>query len=337
MAMQAAETLKEMRETMMMQRKSRRTIKAYLHWVTRYMAHLKSPSAATTREARVISFLTRLAVKEHVSAATQKQALCAVVYLYKRVLRLDLGDISEFTRASRPQRLPEVFSREEAWAAIDQLEGVGWLWGALMYGCGLRLGEVCALRVKDIDIDRRQVSVRDGKGGKDRILPLPELLVAPLEKHLRRLRATYEGFTARRVPVSLPDAIDRKYPQAPFEWRWFWLFPASGPVLARTDRAVDPKWIGKLYHVHSTAVQKRICRAIRAAGIIKKAGCHTFRHSYATHWLESAEGAHEVALLRLQRLLGHNSAKTTMVYLHCIKQQSDVPSPLDRRPQVVNA
>lgn len=327
--MKADEALKKIRESMMLQRKSRKTIKVYLAWATKFIAFLQSQPAGRSREDNVIAFLTRLAVKDHVSASTQKQALCSIIYLYRRALRIELGDISEFTRASRYQYIPAVFSREEAQRILDSLDGLGWIWGALMYGCGLRLGEVCALRVKDIDLDRRQITVRQAKGNKDRTLTLPDSLIEPLGKHLRRLRPIYEDYARRRIPVSLPDRLDRKYPQAPFDWGWFWVFPADGPVKVRTDRFVDPRWIGHLWHIHDTAVQKRIGRAIRAAGITKKAGCHTFRHSFATHWLESAGSAQEVAIIRLQRLLGHSSPKTTMIYLHCIKQQSDVPSPLD--------
>ncbi len=323
--MNAAETLKKMREQMIMQRYRRRTIEAYLHYVDQFINHLLICSAAASREDRVISYLTKLAVKDQVSASTQKVALCAVKYLYESVLRLELDDISKFTRSRRVKRLPEVLSRKEAWSALDRLDGEGWIWGALMYGCGLRLMEVYQLRVKDIDIDRHQLIVKDGKGGKDRILPLPEMLVIPLEKHLRNLRRTYNNFSDRSVKVSLPNALARKYPSAPGEWRWFWLFPAANP-------ARDQKWGGLLHHVHPTAIQKRIVRAIKGAGITKKAGCHTFRHSFATHWLENAEGSHEVALLRLQKLLGHADPSTTMLYLHLIKQNTDVPSPLDVRP-----
>jgi integron integrase len=327
--MLANEALKKMRESMMLQRKSRKTIKVYIAWAAKFMAFLQTQPRGSSREDNIIAFLTRLATKDHVAASTQKQALCALVYLYKRALRIDLGDLSEFTRAAKYQYIPAVFSREEVQRVIDQLEGLGELWGKLMYGCGLRLGEVCALRVKDIDLDRRQVSVRQAKGNKDRTVPLPESLVEPLTKHLRRLRPMHEDYARRRVPVSMPDRLDRKYPKAPYEWGWFWVFPAGGPVKQCDTHYVDPCWIGKLHHIHDTAVQKRIGRAIRAAGIAKKAGCHTFRHSFATHWLESAGNAQEVAIIRLQRLLGHSSPKTTMIYLHCIKQQSDVPSPLD--------
>lgn len=327
--MKAGVALNKMRETMVLQGKSRRTIKTYLFWAKRLMAFIHLQPATATREENVIAFLTLLADKEHVASNTQKQALCAIVYLFKRALRLELGDISAFVRANRPRRLPEVFSREEATRALDQLSGVGWLWGALMYGCGLRLMEVYNLRVKDIDLDRRQLMVREGKGNKDRMLGLPEMLVEPLQKHLRTLQLLYDRYAAQRVPVSLPDALDRKYPNAPYEWRWFWLFPANGPVRERPDHYVDPLWIGKLHHIHETAIQKQIARAIRAAKITKRSGCHTFRHSYATHWLESAKGSQEIAILRLQKLLGHTRTATTMIYLHLVKQESDIPSPLD--------
>jgi integrase len=178
--------------------------------------------------------------------------------------------------------------------------------------------------VKDVDIDRRLVTVRQGKGNKDRVVPLPQLLVEPLQKHLRNLERLHDEYAVAGVPVSLPDKLDKKYPAAPYSWEWFWLFPAAGPCK-------DPKWGGLLYHVHNTAVQKRIRRAILAARIPKKAGCHTFRHSFATHWLEGAEGNHEIALKRLQELLGHKDVKTTMVYLHLLPKLDNVASPLDYR------
>lgn len=333
--MQVEATLTTMRNTMRRQDYSPKSVKSYIFWVRRFMAFIKARPASESREDKVIAFLTHLAVKEHVSAATQKQALCAIVYLCKRVLLIELGDISAFGRSSRPAHIPTVFSRQETQRVLDKLEGIGLLWGEGMYGCGLRLAELCALRVKDIDFDRRQIYVKGGKGKKDRNVPLPERLVAPLQKQIRNQRVVWERYSRQRVPVSIPDALDRKYPTIPFEWGWFWVFPASGPVQKQDGHWQDPAWIGKLHHIHESAVQKRIGRAIRAAGITKKAGCHTFRHSFATHWLESAGSAQEVAIIRLQRLLGHSSPKTTMIYLHCIKPQSDVPSPLDTLPAEV--
>jgi integron integrase len=323
--MTKADATKRMYECMRLQRKSPRTVEVYLMWLEKYISFL-STCTADTQEAKLGQFLTRIVTQDKVSASTQKQALCALVYFYKRVLRVEIGDIS-FLYSRRQKRIPVVFSRSEAWRVLDRLDGDGWLWGALMYGCGLRLEEVCNLRVKDLDIDRHMVIVREGKGSKDRAIPMPELLVEPLEKHLRLAREKWERFSGNRVPVSLPGRLDKKYPQAPYSWEWFWVFPASGP-------ARDPKWEGKLYHVHKTAVQKRVRRAIRAAGIVKKASCHTFRHSFATHWLEGSEGSHEVALKRLQELMGHKDVRTTMEYLHLLPKKTDVPSPLDVREVV---
>lgn len=320
--MTKAEAMQRLYEVCRLQRKSRWTIKAYSEWLGKYIDFLATCRAATVEE-KMGQFLTRIVTKDGVAASTQKQALCAVIFFYRKVLKMDIGDIS-FLRSRRPARLPEVLSRQEAWRILDRLNGEGWLWAALMYGCGLRLEETCALRTKDIDIDRRMVMVRGGKGDKDRCVPLPEALVAPLEKHLRTLAETFDRFASQRVPVAIPDRLDKKYPSAPYSREWFWVFPAAAPPK-------DPKWGGKLYHVHPTAVQKRIRRAIIAARIAKKAGCHTLRHSFATHWLENAEGSHEVALKRLQELMGHKDVRTTMIYLHLLSTKTDVVSPLDSR------
>lgn len=317
------QALKSMSDVMKIKRRSSKTAKVYLHWVGRFIDFLQACNQADSREARIGKFLTMLVSREKVAASTQKQALCAVVFFYKHVLRAEVGDLS-FLWSARPKRLPEIFSRREAWAVLDQLDGVGWLWGALMYGCGLRISEVYRLRVKDVSIHRRTVTVREGKGNKDRVLPMPEMIIQPLEKHLRRLRTVYDRHAASGTPVSLPGALDRKYPNAPYEWSWFWLFPADRPP-------THPKWQGRLHHIHETAVQKRIRRAIRAAGIQRPASCHTFRHSFATNWLENAEGSHEIAIKRLQDLLGHKDVRTTMVYLHLVTRPHDVASPLDTR------
>ena len=320
--MKKEEAIQKMTECMRLQRKSPNTIKTYLDWLRKYMDFLPT-CHAETHEQKLGQFLSLQVHKFNISAATQKQALCALVYLYKNTLRIELGNL-DFLRSKRSVRLPEVFSRQEVWRVLDRLEGVAWLWGAIMYGCGLRLEECCSLRLKDIDLDRRIITVRQGKGDKDRVVTLPELLVLPLEKHIRNLEQLHADFSAARVPVSLPDRLDKKYPNAPYSWEWFWIFPASAPCK-------DPQWEGKLYHIHPSAVQKAIRRAIIAARIAKKAGCHTFRHSFATHWLESAEGNHEIALKRLQELLGHKDVRTTMIYLHLIPKLENVASPLDRR------
>jgi integrase len=161
------------------------------------------------------------------------------------------------------------------------------------------------------------------------ILPLPELLVEPMRVRLRILEREHASYSSRRVPVWLPDALDRKYPSAPFSWEWFWLFPATGPIQNKSKNPAMRSATPLLMHIHHSAIQKRIGRAIRDARIPKKAHCHTLRHSFATHWLENAEGSHEIAIVRLQKLLGHSDPSTTMIYLHCVKQKTDVPSPLD--------
>lgn len=322
--MKKAEAMTAMLDAMKLQHKSRWTIKAYSEWLAKYIDFL-AICPLTSHEEKIGAFLSSIVNRFNVSISTQRQALCALVYFYKRVVKCELGDL-RFCMARRVARLPEVFSRQEAWRVLDRLSGEAWLWGALMYGCGLRLEETCQLRVKDIDLDRRTLMVREGKGNKDRLFsPLPEQLIEPLRKHIAALADKHQHFAAAGVPVSLPDRLDKKYPAAPFSWEWFWLFPASGTC-------VDPQWQGKLYHIHKTAVQKRIRVAILAARIPKKAGCHTFRHSFATHWLENAEGSHEIAIKTLQELLGHKDVRTTMIYLHLLPKTSNVTSPLDARP-----
>jgi integrase len=211
--MKKAEAMQRLSECMRLQRLSRNTIKVYSEWLDRYINFLAGSHAETIEE-KMGQFLTRIVTQDKVSASTQKQALCAIIYFYKRVLGMEIGDIS-FLRSKRPVRLPEVFSRQEVWRVLDRLDGEGWLWGALMYGCGLRLEECCSLRIKDVDIDRRLITVRQGKGNKDRVVPLPELLVEPLQKQIRNMEHLHASYSASRVPVSLPDRLDKKYPQAP--------------------------------------------------------------------------------------------------------------------------
>ena len=320
------DAIEKFTNAMRLLRKSPRTIEVYTDWLGKYTDFIKIIPSDLPREEKINRFLTMLVNNKRVSATTQKQALCAIVRFFKWVIKEPVGDL-DFAKSNRAKRLPSVFSRREAWSILDRLNGPTWLWGAFMYGCGLRLEEVCNLRIKDIDLDRRQVMVREGKGNKDRMLPMPEMITKALEKHLRLLQDLHQEYKEKHIPVTLPDALDKKYPNAPYSWEWFWLFPASGPCQ-------DPRWPRALYHIHHSAVQKRIGAAIRAAKITKKASCHTFRHSFATHWLEGAEGSHEAALLRLQRLMGHRDPKTTMIYLHLLKPKTDVPSPLDARPAI---
>lgn len=307
-------------ERMRLENKSRDTIKNYLGWVGKYIDFI-SNSDYPTREARISAYLTRLVIKEDVAASTQKQALCAIVCFYR--LRGETVGKLDFKWSSKPEQLPVILSREECWRTMDQLTGAGYIWAGLMWGCGLRLNEVCSLRIMDVDLDRMQIHVHEGKGSKDRKIPLPNLLKEPIDRHFRIIRPMQERYADSRIPVKLPGALNKKYPSAPFSWPWFWMFPASG--LPKDEK----KWGKALWHIHKNAVQKRIGRAYKAANINKNVGCHSLRHAYATHWLENSEGSHEAAIIRLQHLLGHSKPETTMIYLHCIKQKTDVLSPID--------
>jgi integron integrase len=314
------EALQKFYEGMRLEGKSPDTIKNYRGWAARYIDFI-SGSDYATREDRISAYLTYLVIKCNEASSTQKQALNAIICFYR--LRGDPVGKLNFKLSSKEQHLPVILSREECWKTIDQLTGQGYLWAGLMWGCGLRLNEVCSLRVMDVDLDRMQIHVHEGKGSKDRKVPLPNLLKEPLEKHFRVLHPIQEQYAAVKIPVALPGALDKKYPNAPYSWPWFWMFPASG--VPKDEK----KWGKRLWHIHKNAVQKRIGRAYRAAKINKDVGCHSLRHAFATHWLENAEGSHEVAIIQLQKLLGHSKPETTMIYLHCVKQKTDVLSPLD--------
>lgn len=322
--------LEQVSNCMRLQRMSPRTISVYLDWIRRFIRHFRQPDGTYRHPAdmgvvEIGQFLTHLVGgKTGVAASTQKQALCALVYLYGHVLKIELGDIS-FLRSKRPARLPEVLSRDEVWRVLDNLRGDVWIMAALLYGCGLRLMECCQLRVGDLDFERRTVTVRAGKGDKDRLVPLPGLVVAPLQQHLARVQRIHEqdiadGFGA----VDLPGALHKKLPNAPWDWRWQWVFPAGGRYTEQQS-GVQRRW-----HLHETALQKQIKAAGKRARIIKRVHPHVLRHSFATHWLEDATGAQDVVLPRLQRLMGHAKIETTMVYVHMITPTM-VASPLDCR------
>jgi integron integrase len=314
------EALEKFYVGMRMEGKSRDTIKNYRGWVAQYIDFISS-STLPSRAERVSSFLSYLVIECDVAQSTQKQALNAII-CFHRLRGEEVGKLN-YRFSSKKERLPVILSREECWKTMDQLTGKDYIQAGLMWGCGLRVNEVCSLRVMDIDLDRMQVHIHEGKGAKDRKVTLPDLLKEPLEKYFRILRPVQEDYASRKIPVSLPGALDRKYPNAPFSWPWFWLFPAYGlPKDAE-------KWGKALWHIHKNAIQKRIGRAYKAARINKNVGCHSLRHAFATHWLENAEGNHEVAIIQLQKILGHSNPKTTMIYLHCVKQRTDVKSPLD--------
>jgi integron integrase len=309
------------RERMRTRHLALRTEQAYLQWLRRYLVFHQWRHPRDLGPAGVEQFLTYLAVHRKVSAATQNQALQALLFLYRHVLELELPWLENVTRASAPKRLPVVLSRAEVRALLAHLEGTAWLVGNLLYGSGLRLTEALRLRVKDFALDRGELIGREAKGGKDRVTMLPALLETPVRAHLARLRAWFEEERRRGAPgVTLPFALARKYPHAPAQWGWQYLFPAP-------DLCPDP-YSGRpvRHHLHEKTVQRAVHAAVRAAGIERPASCHSLRHSFATHLLEDGYDIRTV-----QELLGHADVKTTMVYTHVMQKGArGVRSPLDR-------
>jgi integron integrase len=273
-------------------------------------------------EPEISGFLSSLATDGQVSASTQNQALSALLFLYQEVLRRDLEWLQDVVRAKRPIRLPVVLTRDEVDAVLGELQGSPWLMASLMYGSGLRLMECCRLRVKDIELTRGEITVRDGKGSKDRLTLLPLKLRQPLSSHLDQVFRLHQQDLRRghgRAP--LPGALVRKYPNAPREWGWQWVFPAT--------RFYREDGTGVLYrhHLHESVVQRAVKVAVRAARIHKPASCHTLRHSFATHLLEAGYD-----IRTIQELLGHNDVATTMIYTHVLNRGGrGVRSPLDDR------
>lgn len=298
-----------------------RTEQAYLHWMRRYVKfhHRKHPRELGPAE--VETFLTHLAVEAKVSASTQNQALQALLFLYKQVLDIELPWLENVTRATRPKRLPVVLSTAEVRSVLAHLDGTSWLIANLLYGSGLRLMEAHRLRVKDIVMERGEVIVRDAKGGKDRVTVLPATLIGPVREHLAKL---FDRFARQRQlnepGVALPTALARKYPSAPTQWGWQWVFPAS--ALCQDAYTGLPTRM----HQHEKIVQRAVQTAVRKAGILQPASCHTFRHCFATHLLEAGSDIRTV-----QELLGHADVRTTMIYTHVTgKGAMGVRSPLDR-------
>jgi integron integrase len=284
-------------------------------WIKRFILFHNKRHPAEMAEPEINAFLTHLALKERVSASTQNQALSALLFLYRYVLGRELGGV---IRAHRPKRSPVVLTREKA--VLAQLTGDKWLMASLMYGAGLRLMECLRLRVQDVDFARNEITVRDGKGARDRVTMLPESLKTPLQEHLRKVKAIHEkdlrdGYG--RVP--LPNALDRKYPNASGDWRWQWVFPQG-------HRWVNPR-TGEQgrHHVDESILQKVFKQAVEKAGLTKRATCHTLRHSFATHLIEDGYDIRTV-----QELLGHKDVRTTMVYTHVLNRGGrGVKSPVD--------
>jgi integron integrase len=300
---------------------SRRTEHAYVRWVKHFVRYHGFRHPSEIGEEEVNRFLTHLATERRVSASTQGQALSALLFLYRRVLGRDLGALGPLVRARRPERLPVVLTPEEVDAVLARLEGDTWLMASLMYGSGLRLSECISLRVQHLDFGRRVVFVRDGKGAKDRETMLSSALVPPLQRHLERVKDVHEADLADGFGrVLLPEALARKYPAAATEWRWQWVFPQR-----RRWRDSGTGRQGR-HHIDPSVLQRAVRDAVKKAGLAKAASCHTFRHSFATHLLESG-----VSIRTVQELLGHSDLKTTMIYTHVLQHgPGGVESPLDR-------
>lgn len=312
--------LNQVRQALRVRHYSYRTEQQYVGWVTRFIRHhgLRHPRDLGGPE--VESFLTYLAVQRQVSSATQAQALSALLFLYRSVLNVDLPWLDGVVRATRPKRLPVVLSRAEAKSVLAQLHGSYWLAASLLYGSGLRLLEALRLRVKDVDLEHRKILVRNGKGFKDRATILPESLLEPMKRQLDLVRSTHRSACASGFGgVELPHALAKKYPRAHLELAWQYVFPAKGP-------SRDPRtgaW--RRHHIHEDSMQRKVKQAVRDAGINKPASCHTFRHCFATHLLESGADIRTV-----QELMGHSSVKTTQIYTHVLNRGGiAVRSPLD--------
>lgn len=312
--------LDRLRTTIRARHYSRSTEKAYVSWVRRFIFFHGKRHPREMGEEEVTAFLNHLATKANVSASTQNQALSALLFLYRYVLKVELEWLDGIVRAKRPLLLPVVFTREEALTLLGKMRGTPRLMAALMYGSGLRLMECCRLRVKDLDWGRWKIPVHDGKGRKDRETMLPTRLEKSLRAQLNYVQRQHDKDLSRGGGyVALPYALARKYPHAATSLSWQWVFPAT--------RTYDDRDTGELrrHHLHQTVVQRAVKEAIRAAEINKFAGCHTFRHSFATHLLEKGYD-----IRTIQELLGHKDVSTTMIYTHVLNRGAfGVRSPLD--------
>jgi integron integrase len=312
--------LDQMRHVLRLKHMSIRTEEAYISWIRRFILfhHKRHPKDMGAEEIR--AFLTHLAVHDQVAASTQNSALCALLFLYREVLKQTFPDLGEIEWAKKPRRTPTVFSRDEVQAVLAQLTGTHWLMASLLYGAGLRLMECLRLRVKDIDFAYSQIIVRDGKGAQDRVTILPQMADAPLQRHLAKVKLLHEEDIAEGYgDVYLPYALARKYPRAGTSWEWQYIFPA-------TKRSIDPRsGLERRHHLSEAMLQRAVKQAIRCANLAKSGSCHTLRHSFATHLLENGYDIRTV-----QELLGHKDVSTTMIYTHVLQRGGrGVRSPLD--------
>lgn len=312
--------LDQVRDAIRRRHYSYRTEETYIHWIKRFIFFHQKRHPNDMGEAEVTTFLNHLSRERKVAASTQNQALSAILFLYKEALGRSLGWLEGLEWARRPARVPTVLTAGEVQRLLAHLEGTKWIMASLLYGAGLRLRECLKLRIKDIDFEYRQIIVRDGKGAKDRVTVLPGALVEPLKQHLVRVKALHEKDLATGYgDVELPDALQRKYPRAGYEWGWKFVFPSY-------KLSTDPRTgVIRRHHVFETFLARAVKEAARSAGIAKHVSSHTLRHSFATHLLENGYDIRTV-----QELLGHDSVETTMVYTHVMnKGGRGVKSPLD--------
>jgi len=313
--------LDQVRHEIRVRHYSQRTARAYTGWIRRFIFFNGRRHPKQLGELEVRRFLTHLAVEQDVSPSTQTQALSALLFLYRHVLRSDLSWVDDVVRAKPSRTIPVVLSRAEVRKLLENMYGRPWLVASLLYGTGCRLQEVLQLRVKDLDFQRHQINVRGGKGAKDRQVVLPESLQEPLLQQLESARARHNTDLANAAGwVELPHAVHRKYLNAGREWAWQWVLPAERTYLHRpTDRR-------RRHHLHESSIQRAIKLAASAAGIHKKVSCHTLRHSFATHLLEEGKD-----IRTIQQLLGHRNVNTTMIYTHVVNRGPlAAGSPLDR-------
>jgi integron integrase len=300
---------------------SLRTEKTYVDWIKRFIWFHSKRHPQEMGAAEVEAFLSHLAVERNVSASTQNQAKSALLFLYKEVLQTELPWLDNVTQAKVPKRLPVVMTRAEVQSVLARMDGSVWLISSLLYGSGLRIMECLRLRVKDVDLVRGEILVREGKGFKDRVTMLPVSLVQALKQHLERVKVLHEEDLAKGYgEVFMPMALDKKYPAAGKSWGWQYIFPSI-------KLSVDPRsGVVRRHHADEKAIQRNMKKAVTAAGITKLATPHTFRHSFATHLLE---GGYDIRTV--QELLGHSDVSTTMIYTHVLnKGGKGVMSPLDR-------
>ncbi len=300
---------------------SKRTERAYLGWIRRFILFHGKRHPGEMGEVEVAAFLSNLASEGQVSSSTQNQALAALLFLYRQVLGRELECLGEVVHAKRPKQLPVVLSRQQARDVLSRLRGPVWLVSALLYGGGLRPLEALRLRIKDIDLDRCEITVRRGKGQKDRRTVLPSSLVEELRSHLASVKSQYEADLGHGAfAVALPEALVRKYPNAAREWAWQWVFPATRTYVDRATGEV------RRHHLHETVIQRAVHQAALSARISKPVSPHTMRHSFATHLLEDGYD-----IRTIQELLGHRDVSTTMIYTHVLNRGGcGVRSPLDR-------